>query len=116
MLIKTLALISVTFTCKGFHRYPDAPEDVAYLRDTHRHLFKFKVAIQVFSTERELEFHQFLNWLESVMGTTISVDHKSCEMISDDLAKVIADRYPGRQLAIEVWEDGECGSITQYAT
>jgi len=116
MLIKTLSLISVTFTCKGFHRYPDAPDDVAYLKLEHRHLFKFKVSIQVFHDNRELEFHQFLNWLESLVGTTISVDHKSCEMISDDLAKTISDRYPNRFLQIEVWEDGECGSITSYNT
>jgi hypothetical protein len=106
--------IAVTFQRVGFHRYPDAPSAVEYLQHTHRHIFKFKVTIDVMHLNREIEFHMFLNWLESQYQEKLSLDFKSCEMISDDLADIIAEEYPGRNFSIEVWEDGECGSISTY--
>ena len=111
---KTKSMIAVTFQRAGYHKYPGAPEDVSYLQDKHRHLFKFKVAIEVFAEDREIEFHQFLNWLESLYTGHLSLDNASCEMVSDTLAAAVNSKYPGRQLAIEVWEDGECGSIAEY--
>ena len=36
------------------------------------------------------------------------------EMNADDLAKMISDRYPGRNITIEVSEDGENGCICVY--
>lgn len=112
--------IWVTFQKAGIHYYPAAKDDptladVRYLGYAHRHLFKFKVSIEVFHDDRELEFHQFQNWLESLYSTnTLSLDHKSCEMISDDLAELIVAKYPNREITIEVSEDGECGSTTTY--
>ena len=106
--------ICVTFQKPGFHRYPDAPEDVAYLKNVHRHLFKFQVCIEVEKRDRELEFHQFLNWLDSLYQDSLALDYKSCEMLSDDLAAHINTRYPTRQFDIEIWEDGECGSKASY--
>jgi hypothetical protein len=113
-------MIWVTFQKKGLHRYPSAAEaeslaDVSYLGSPHRHLFKFKVSIEVFHDDRELEFHQFLNWLESLYeDKSLDLDHKSCEMISDDLYYRISNRYPGRDCIIEVSEDGECGVTCEY--
>ena len=109
--------IWVTFQKKGIHRYPQAAtesdlEDVSYLGYPHRHLFKFKVTIEVFHDDREIEFHQFLNWLESLYEGTLELDYKSCEMIADDLAVQIKQKYSGRYLRIEVSEDGECGCDT----
>jgi len=109
-------MIAVTFQRVGYHNYPAAPSDVAYLRDLHRHLFKFKVSIEVFAADREIEFHQFLNWLESLYDGQLSLNNASCEMVSDALAATIESQYPGRQLTIEVWEDGECGSVTDYVS
>lgn len=112
--------IWVTFQKVGFHYYPAARtdlqlSDVAYLGNKHRHLFKFKVTIDVFHQDRELEFHQFLNFCESLFDTrTIDIDSKSCEMLADDLYFNIAQKYPNRNVQIEVSEDGEVGSTTQY--
>jgi hypothetical protein len=112
--------IWVTFRRKGLHRYPDAgmlPElaDVKYLGNEHRHLFWFKVGIQVFHDNRDIEFHQFLNWLESLYDQEIlNLDYKSCEMISDDLARKICEKYPGRNITIDISEDGEVGAETKY--
>jgi hypothetical protein len=112
-------MIWVTFQRKGLHRYPQAataPElnDVSYLGNEHRHLFKFKVSIEVNHADREIEFHQFLNWLESLYDGTLSLDYRSCEMISDELADAIRKEYSDRKLIIDISEDGECGCTCEY--
>ncbi len=108
-------MIWVTFQRAGIHHYPGAPEDVSYLRYPHRHIFKFKVSIDVLHENREIEFHQFLNWLESLFTKgTLTLDYQSCEMISDNLYEKIQNEYPGRKVIIEISEDGECGSVSEY--
>jgi hypothetical protein len=115
----SMKMIWVTFRKAGLHRYPAAGtqglEDVAYLSHTHRHLFHFKVSIEVFHDDREIEFHQFLNFLENAV-TTSGLDYKSCEMIADDIAKLVAEKYPAkyRSLTVQVSEDGECGVDAFY--
>jgi hypothetical protein len=111
----------VTFQKIGYHYYPDAATrpslaDVSYLGLRHRHLFKIKVALQVFHNERDVEFHQLLNWILSLYSSGgLEFDGKSCETISDDLAAQIQTKYPNRELRIDVSEDGECGSYIEYA-
>jgi hypothetical protein len=115
-----MKMIWVTFQKAGLHRYPLAEsdenlKDVSYLGYPHRHLFKFKITIEVFHNDREIEFHQFLNWVESLYSSSIlDLKNKSCEMISDELAEAIKNKFPDRKLIIEVSEDGECGSIIDY--
>jgi hypothetical protein len=107
--------IFVTFRRKGFHAYPGAPEDVGYLEQRHRHIFWFKVVIDVHHENREIEFHQFLNWLESLYDTNnLELNNKSCEMISTELYSHILARYGNRYVRIEVVEDGENGCETEF--
>ena len=87
---------------------------VDFLQYPHRHIFHFRVEIEVFDDDRDIEFIQFKRWLLSLYDGEFSVDYKSCEMISDDLAQAIKDKYPGREMTIEVSEDGENGSICTY--
>lgn len=118
-------MIWVTFQKEGVHCYPAALEDpnlatgdeydVSFLGHPHRHIFHFKVHIQVFHDDREIEFIQFKRWLENLYGNgIIELNHKSCEMISDELYEKIAERYPKRDVWIEVSEDGENGSFVRY--
>jgi hypothetical protein len=119
--------IWVTFRKEGVHRYPAAATDpalctageydVSFLANLHRHMFHFRVSIDVFSNDRDIEFIQFKRWLESLYNgsnTVLELDYKSCEMIADDLYLQIADRYPGRAVVIEVSEDGENGCSISY--
>ena len=63
----------------------------------HRHTFHFKVWIEVFHDDRDIEFIQFKRWLENQYRDAIlQLDYKSCEMIAEDLAKDINERYPTR--------------------
>ena len=112
--------IWVTFQRVGFHYYPDANTearlaDVSYLGSRHRHLFKFRVQIEVFHGDRELEFHQVLNYCESLFDSSIEINNKSVEMLADDLYNNLNKKYPNRKIIIDVSEDGECGCSIEYS-
>jgi hypothetical protein len=108
-------MIFVTFAKEGIHRYPDAPEGVEFLRHDHRHMFKFKVWIEVFTNERDIEFILFKRWLEALYADgVIQLDARSCETISDELFEQIQAQHPDREIWIEVSEDGENGSFAKY--
>jgi len=120
-----LSLIWVTFQKEGIHKYPAALEDpklatgdeydVSFLGYPHRHMFKFRVSIEVFHDDRDIEFIQFKRWLEKLYAeNTLQLDYKSCEMIADELYEQISTRYPGRYVEIEVSEDGENGCLNTY--
>jgi hypothetical protein len=124
---KAKRMIWVTFRKEGIHKYPAALEDpalktgdkydVSFLGYPHRHIFHFTVAIQVWHNDRDVEFIQFKRWLEGLYSSDqniLSLDYKSCEMISDDLYEQIASRYPGRDIEITVSEDGENGATISY--
>jgi hypothetical protein len=114
--------IWITWQKEGIHKYPaaltdPALADVQFLGYPHRHIFHFRVWIDVFHNDRDLEFIQFKRWCESLYnghGAVLSLDHKSCEMMADDLYIQIASRYPGRVVHIEVSEDGENGALIRY--
>lgn len=117
---KVINHIYVQFQKEGKHRYPAAltdPKlaDVKFLGYPHRHLFKFLVEIEVFHDDRDIEFIQFKRWLESLYkDEVLNLDYRSCEMISDELAEKISEKFPGRKIIIEVSEDGENGSRAVY--
>ena len=119
--------IWVTFQKEGVHCYPAALTDpklnttdeynVSFLGHPHRHIFHFQVWIDVLHNDRDIEFIQFKRWLESLYaGSILELNHKSCEMIADDLYDQIATRYPNRAMTIEVSEDGENGCTIEYNT
>lgn len=118
-------MIWVTFRKEGIHMYPAAATDpklktgdeydVSFLGTPHRHIFHFKVYIEVFHDDRDIEFIQFKRWLEKLYNTgTLQLNYKSCEMISEDLHAEITSRYPNREIWIEISEDGENGSFIKY--
>jgi hypothetical protein len=122
---KPARTIWVTFRKEGMHKYPEAltdPKlatgdeyDVSFLGYPHRHTFHFKVAIEVFHNDRDIEFIQFQRWLLSLYSQDIlQNDFKSCEMMSDDLYAQIIKRYPNRKIEIDISEDGENGSHSVY--
>jgi len=119
-------MIWVTFRKEGIHKYPAALtdpslatgdwDDVSFLGHPHRHIFHFKVGITVVHNDRDIEFIQFKRWLERLyQDGTLELDYKSCEMMADDLYEQISAKYPGREVHIDVSEDGENGAHIEYA-
>lgn len=118
-------MIWVTFRKEGIHKYPAALTDpslatgdefdVSFLGHPHRHIFHFRVWISVTHNDRDIEFIQFKRWLEKLYNEgTMTLDYKSCEMMSDELYDTISAKYPGREIWIEIAEDGENGSFIKY--
>lgn len=124
ILSKAKRMIWVTFQKEGVHKYPAAnydPKlvtgdeyDVSFLGYPHRHIFHFKIAIQVTHNDRDIEFIQVKRWLENLYQGVLELNYKSCEMIADDLYNQIANRYPDRDIEITVSEDGENGATIYY--
>ena len=123
--IRPNKMIWVTFQKEGIHAYPAAATDptlatgdeydVSFLATPHRHIFHFRVWISVTHNDRDIEFIQFKRWLENLYKDSIlQLDYKSCEMMSDDLYDMISQKYPNREVWIEVSEDGENGSFIKY--
>jgi hypothetical protein len=123
--IRPSKMIWVTFQKEGMHKYPAAltdptlatgdEYDVSFLGYPHRHIFHFKVWIGVTHDDRDIEFIQFKRWLLNLYKDAIlSLDFKSCEMMSQDLYDSISQKYPNREVWIEVSEDGENGSFVKY--
>ena len=125
--VRPAKFIFVTFQKEGIHCYPAAATDpnlatgdyydVSFLGTPHRHIFHFRVWLGVSHNDRDVEFIQFKRWLEQLYSSAqsiLSLDHKSCEMMSDDLYAQISHKYPDREIWIEVSEDGENGSFIKY--
>ena len=123
--VRPAKFIFVTFQKEGMHKYPAAltdpnlatgdEYDVSFLGYPHRHIFHFKVWLGITHNDRDVEFIQFKRWLLNLYkDATLSLDFKSCEMMSDDLYAQISQKYPDREVWIEVSEDSENGSFIKY--
>lgn len=119
--------IWVKFAKEGIHCYPDAAtnpklatgnwDDVSFLANDHRHMFHYKVTIEVFHNDRDREFIQEKRFIERLFNNgDLQLNHRSCEMMADDLYEHLKVRYKdeNRSITIEVSEDDENGCVTQY--
>lgn len=112
------SFIKIRTEFAGIHCYPDAPDEVAYLRQPHRHLFKVIAQIQVYSDDRELEFiivkkdlHNALREEKLAFKQTAS-----CEQMAEQIRAYLAKRWITnnecyRDIIVEVNEDGENGAV-----
>jgi len=98
----------------GIHRWTNCPiEEVAYLRDDHRHMFGIKCFSEVEHNDRDIEFielkHKVLDYMKETYYDNALRCHyfgsSSCEMIAEELIKEF------NLTRCEVNEDGENGSI-----
>ena len=108
--------IYVTFQQEFIHRYPDAPNEVSYLRDFHRHLAHIKVEIEVYHNERELEFIMVKHELQRyVSGMLQTCGNNSCETIAESIIDFVKKKYgDNRDIVVDIAEDGENGCRLVY--
>jgi len=106
-----------TLQMEGIHHWPGCPfEEVAYLRNLHRHVFHIKAHMIVTHSDRDVEFIMLKNQIADYLVETYA-DHTatnttilqfgamSCEMIARDLIEALS------LSRCEVSEDGENGAI-----
>lgn len=103
-----------TLEIEGTHRWKNCPfDEVSYLRDKHRHLFKIKANKIVNHDDRDVEFimlkHDIKQYFSEVFLNDTTKIHDfgdySCEWIAHNLIQ----RFKLSQC--EVSEDGENGAI-----
>lgn len=102
-----------TFAFEDFHRWPGAPDDVAFLRDRHRHIFEFRVEVVVEDSDRAVEFIMLKREAEilakKARANGIDQEAWSCERWAMELASELA--AVGYAVAgVTVSEDGENGA------
>jgi hypothetical protein len=102
--------ITVKVQQVGFHHWGDAPEEVAYLRDSHRHVFHASFTIRDLNhADRDQEFHLVQGWVREEFAKIL--DHAkregmSCEMMAQRLCIRGRVKYQS-SISCEVSEDGE---------
>jgi hypothetical protein len=103
-----------TFEFVGWHVWKDAPQDVNYLAERHRHLFKCKVQIEVSHNDREIEFITLKNECSEMIPAMSILDVGSCEMVAEWIYGRLKHMYPGRSMKIAISEDGENGATVEF--
>ena len=103
--------IIVTTQFVAIHRWKEAPEEVSYLRNPHRHIFHVEVELPVGHDDRELEYFMVIEVLNNMINnlTTLWISTKSCEHIAKKLCGLMTVHYK-RNCIIKVMEDNENGS------
>lgn len=113
------------FVKEGYHFYPEAKHDpklatgdfmdVSHLGDRHFHYFYFKVWVEVNHSNRDIEFIQLRRRLESLFRDgAMEVNHKSCEMLAEEMVDVLASWYPNSSIKVDVSEENINGAILEY--
>ena len=105
----TPSTIFVRFTQPGFHHWPQPTPERSYLGQRHRHLFHVEVRLQVEHDDREVEFHDLLDFARARFPGG-ELGPQSCEMLARSLGKEIARRFQ-RAVEVAVSEDGEVGAL-----
>lgn len=117
--------IYTTFQKEGYHLFPEAGSDpqyktndrydVSHLSVKHMHYFEFKVWVEVKHSNREIEFIQLRRWIEDQYSNgTLELNSKSCEMLCEDLYKLLSIKYPNTEIRIDVSEEGINGAYVEF--
>ena len=100
-----------TLEFEGFHSWPEAPEEVGFLRHPHRHMFQVRAEVEVTHDDRDVEFILLKRRIEQKIQKKLEegaeVSTWSCEM----WAKWILREFDCYR--VEVSEDGENGAVVE---
>lgn len=115
--------IEVKTQFEGLHCWPDAPHDVAFLRNMHRHMFHIVLRIPVEHGDRDLEFIMVKRALDKFVKNRYYSDdnvaylgRRSCEDIGSDVLAWSYTKYGRIGVEVGVFEDGENGCwVTEEA-
>ncbi len=101
-----IIMVWITAQFEAYHCWLGAPDDVAFLRNMHRHIFHVKLGVEVTGDNREIEFFQLQRQVEEFINKTWAGTESttSCEM----MAMVLRGRF--NACLVEVSEDRENGA------
>ena len=99
----------------GFHKWPDAPEQYAYLKNSHRHVFFIRCWFDVTDSDREIEINDMQSEVERKIKSRFGRDHENYVCFGGMSCEEIA-LYCCAELgcaACEVLEDGFGGAYVR---
>ena len=100
-------VVYATIRVEGFHCWPEAPAEVVFLRQEHRHLFHIKGCVQVQHDDRDVEFillgRKMLDFFHRAYPDG-RLGSSSCEMLAYHLVTELG------LTSCAVSEDGENGA------
>lgn len=104
--------ITVKGNYEGWHEWADAPVEVEFLRNEHRHNFKWTVTIEVGHADRALEFFMVRRQLDIDINYWLRINKwrhlGSCEMQAEKILDFAKHWYgEDRYYYVSVSEDGE---------
>jgi hypothetical protein len=101
----------------GFHAYKDAPDEVAFLKNRHRHRFYVRSIMTVKHDDRELEFFMVQDFIATkVIPYLPHNDLGSCEMIAEFILWGLVNQYDDdRFYSVTVSEDQENEGCVEYS-
>jgi len=98
--------ITVKWFVDGFHRWPHATRHRAYLGDRHRHRFGFSVTVPVGHNERDIEFHDLLDYCTGLFMSPYEFGDRSCETIATEVCANVTNQFGVQHVTVSVDEDG----------
>jgi hypothetical protein len=102
------------FTIEGFHNWPEAPDNLAFLRDRHRHVFHVGVQVRVNHSDRDVEVISLGRAVKAGLidhfGDPAELHEWSCEHLANWIWSVLFNRMALTPVRVTVLEDGENGA------
>ncbi len=103
---------------EGVHNWPEAPYEVSFLRQPHRHIFGVTAEVEVFKNDREIEFIMLGHKIKKHFAEKAKKDangvwqmgRTSCEDVATELVEWLDKMYcenGHRYIIVTVDEDGE---------
>jgi len=109
--VKKFIIVKTSF--EGFHYWKDAPIEVGFLKNLHRHIFYVEAKISVSHSNRALEFFTVQHFIEDHLINKFrklgcNLKEMSCEMIAEEILNAICIQYRIKKgVSVTVSEDGE---------
>lgn len=120
--MKTYIKVKTQFV--GSHQWKGCPyEEVAFLREIHRHIFYVTVTAEVVHADRDIEFFVFKRDIDTTIKKMYSdseevvanLGNRSCEMICKEIRDYLNKEYGYKTITkIETSEDDENSAIVSY--
>lgn len=121
--MSTSTTITSMFRVHGTHCWPNAPDEVGYLRVVHRHEFVIRMTVRVYHDDRDVEFHMLQAQAHRLLSDIFHIatgspwgydfGGHSCE----DIAKMLGRALQGEKVDVQrvsVFEDDENGAEVTF--
>lgn len=111
---RRIVSVKINTRLKDFiHCWPEAPEEVSFLRNPHRHELHISVEVSVNHDDRDIEFFMLKRAVDKFLDEAKGdwPLRISCEEIGHQLVDFVISKYGKRDfIEAQVFEDGEVGS------